>query len=132
MAIGILIEKIIHQKPLVPVDSIENYLTKVELHQRGDFLALASDPTSNEDPRMAAFVWMDRERRYFIATAGSLAEGKPYSLYRWRQVNQQPNAPPDKVTLSIQQPQIAETYYSTCAAIDRHNRYRQDDLRIEK
>jgi hypothetical protein len=37
-----------------------------------------------------------------------------------------------EVTLLIQQPQIAETYYSTCAAIDRHNRYRQDDLRIEK
>ncbi len=110
----------------------KNYLTNVELHQRGDFLAHASDPTSNEEPRMAAFVWMDRERRYFIATAGSLAEGTPYSRCRWRQVNQQPNAPPEKVTLSIQQPQIAETYYSTCATIDRRNRYRQDDLRIEK
>jgi hypothetical protein len=108
------------------------YLTNVELHQRGDFLALASDPSSNEEPRMAAFVWMDRERRYVIATAGSLAEGTPYSRCRWRQVNQQPNAPPEKVTLSIQQPHIAETYYSTCAAFDRHNRYCQDDLRIEK
>jgi hypothetical protein len=104
----------------------KTYLTNVELHQRGDFLALALDP------RMAAFVWMDRERRYFIATAGSLAEGTPYSRCRWRQVNQQPNAPPEKVTLSIQQPQTAETYYSTCAAIDRNNRYCQDDLRIEK
>ena len=108
------------------------YLTNVELHPRGDFLALASDPSSNEEPRMAAFVWMDRERRYVIATAGSLAEGTPYSRCRWRQVNQQPNAPPEKVTLSIQQPHIAETYYSTCAAFDRHNRYCQDDLRIEK
>jgi hypothetical protein len=47
----------------------KNNLTNVELHQRGDFLALASDPTSNKEPRMAAFVWMDRERRYFIATS---------------------------------------------------------------
>jgi hypothetical protein len=81
---------------------------------------------------MAVFMWMDRERRYFIATAGSLAEGTACSRCPWRQVNQQPNAPPEKATLPIQQSQIAKAYYSTCAAIDRHNRYRQDDRQIEK
>jgi hypothetical protein len=110
----------------------KTYLTSVELHQRGDFLALASDPADELDPAMAAFVWMDRERRYFIATAGSLSEGTPYTRCRWRQVSQDPNAPPEKITMTIKQPQIAELYYTTCGAIDRHNRYRQDDLRIEK
>ncbi|KAI2501844.1 Transposase IS4 [Fragilaria crotonensis] len=34
--------------------------------------------------------------------------------------------------MTIKQPQIAEVYHTTCGAINRHNRYRQDDLRIEK
>jgi hypothetical protein len=43
------------------------------------------------------------------------------------------NAPPEQVTFAIQQPNmIAEIYYTTCAAIDKPNRLRQDDLRIEK
>ena len=57
----------------------KTFLTSVELNQRGDFLALALDSDNNLDPTMAAFVWMDRERRYFIATAGALSEGTPYT-----------------------------------------------------
>ena len=110
----------------------KSYLTNVELHERGDFHAVASNRTNVLDPDMAAFVWMDRERRYFISTAGTLSEGTPYTRCRWRQVNRVPNAPPEKVIMTIKQPQIAEVYYSTCGMIDRHNRYRQDDLRIEK
>lgn len=110
----------------------KTYLTSVELHQRGDFLALLSEAVDPLSPAMSAFVWMDRERRYFIATAGSLAEGTPYTRCRWRQVSQDPNAPPERITMTIKQPQIAELYYSTCGAIDRHNRFRQDDLRMEK
>jgi hypothetical protein len=83
-------------------------------------------------PELGAFVWMDRERRYFISSAGSLEDGTPYVRCRWRQVDQTPNAAPEQVMFSIMQPKIAELYYSTCAAIDKHNRLRQDDLRIEK
>ena len=36
------------------------------------------------------------------------------------------------MNLIVSQPKIAEIYYSTCSAIDKHNRLRQDDLRIEK
>jgi hypothetical protein len=32
----------------------------------------------------------------------------------------------------VPQPKLAEIYYSCCAMIDRHNRYRQDDLMLEK
>jgi hypothetical protein len=108
-------------------------LSGVELQDRGDFRALKTVvPDNTGDPEMAAFVWMDRERRYFIATAGSLAAGRAYTRARWRQIIQDRIAPPEKVNLTITQPEIAEIYYDTCGAIDRHNRCRQDDLCIEK
>ncbi|KAI2491610.1 Transposase IS4 [Fragilaria crotonensis] len=78
------------------------FLSSVELQCRGDFVALVSEPANSDDPTMASLV------------------------------NKERNADPEKVTLTIQQPEVAEIYYSTCAAIDKHNRYRQDDLRVEK
>ena len=36
------------------------------------------------------------------------------------------------VERTVPHPTIAETYYATCAAIDKHNRCRQDDLAMEK
>ena len=109
-------------------------LTTVELNQRGDCFALASDSADELDPAMATFVWMDQERRYFIATAGALSEETPHTCCQWRrqQVSQDRNARPERLTMTIKQPQIAEIYYSTCGSINKHNRYRQDDLRIEK
>jgi hypothetical protein len=74
---------------------------------------------------------MDRERRYFIASGSSLDEGAPYIRERWRQI-QQDQESPTKVVLTIPQPKAAETYYSVCAAIDKHNRDRQDNLMIER
>jgi hypothetical protein len=111
------------------------FLSSVELANRGDFMALKrAVPAIDAEltPELGAFVWMDRERRYFISSAGSLEDGTPYVRCRWRQVDQTPNAAPEQVMFSIKQPKIAELYYSTCAAIDKHNRLRQDDLRIEK
>jgi hypothetical protein len=61
---------------------------------------------------------MDRERRYFISTAGSFEWGTPYQRCCWRQVNQEPNAAPQQVMFTIPQPKIAEMYYATCGAID--------------
>jgi hypothetical protein len=107
------------------------FLTSVELPNRGDFVALRSNATENS-PELGALVWMDRERRYFISTTGSFEWGTPYQQCRWRQVNQEPNAAPQQVMFTITQPKIAEMYYATCGAIDRHNRLCQDDLRIEK
>ena len=109
----------------------KSFLTSVELQNRGDFVALRSNATENS-PELGAMVWMDRERRYFISTAGSFEWGTPYQRCRWRQVDPAPNAAPQQVMFTIPQPKIAEMYYTTCGAIDRHNRLRQDDLRIEK
>jgi len=76
---------------------------------------------------LMAVVWVDRERRYFIASASSTIPGKPYTRLRWRQGDESAA----RVTLTVPQPQVAETYYCCCSQIDRHNRCRQDDLQLE-
>ena len=74
---------------------------------------------------------MDRDRRYFISTTGSMEAGTPFVRYRWRQVDATEGAYPEMVERTVPQPTIAETYYVTCAAIDKNNRCRQDDLAME-
>jgi Transposase IS4 len=108
------------------------YLASVELNHRGDRKGLVSNAGRQAgDPSMLAFVWMDRQRRYFIATASSLEAGTPYKRWRWRQVDTVPNADPSNVELLVPQPKAAEVYYSACGMIDRHNRARQDTLGLE-
>jgi hypothetical protein len=107
------------------------YLSSLELVQRGDRHGLTT-PGPDGTPKMLAFVWMDRNRRYFIANTSSLLEGAPYSRIRWRQVDTTINADAERVELTIPQPLACETYYDTCAQIDRHNRMRQDDLMLER
>ncbi len=85
----------------------KTFLTSVESESCGDFFALERLAGDNK-PALGAFVWMDRERRYFISTTGSLEAGTPYVRFWWRQVDQTPNAAPEQVMFSIQQPQIAE------------------------
>jgi hypothetical protein len=104
-------------------------LGSIELFNRGDRRALI---TTIDDVEVLALVWLDRDRRMFVSTCKSTRHGKPYTRRRWRQVDQRPNADPEVVELTIPQPKLCETYYSTCAAIDQHNRCRQDDLQLEK
>ena len=42
-----------------------------------------------------------------------------------------PNADAERVDIVIPQLKAAEVYYNSCAAIDQHNRCRQDDLMLE-
>ncbi|KAI2492446.1 Transposase IS4 [Fragilaria crotonensis] len=111
------------------------YLSQVELNNRGDRRGMVTrGGETNSEPKMMAFVWMDRQRRYFIATCSSLAEGSPYKRQRWRQLEDasgDDHADPQLVDLVVPQPKAAEVYYETCAMIDRHNRHRQDTLGIE-
>ena len=80
-----------------------------------------------------AFVWVDRERRYFISTCSSLVDGAPYERKRIRQLLPvETQADPEKVTIEVSQPIAAEIYYGACAKIDQGNRHRQDTLMIEK
>jgi len=107
------------------------WLSEVELAVRGDRKGLV---TRAEDGKVVAmaYVWMDRERRYFITNTASLSEGKPYVRYRWRQVSQVTNADPERVELVVAQPEACEIYYATCGLIDQHNRHRQDTLQLER
>lgn len=108
------------------------WLSEVELSNRGDRKGLVARNADGGDVNLLAFVWMDRDRRYFITNTSSLGEGTPVTRERWRQVNQEPNADPERVDLVVPQPLACEIYYSTNAAIDNHNRCRQDTLMLER
>ena len=108
-----------------------SYLSNLELVQCGDYKGLVARGT-NGQPTMLSFVWMDRDRRYFIASASSLDSGIPYSQNRWHQVSLELDALPENVELTIPQPKVTEVYYRTCGVIDQHNRHRQDNLKTEK
>ena len=83
--------------------------------------------------KLLAFVWVDRERRYFISNCCSLSPGLPYTRIRWRQVDDvATNIEPERLQITIPQPKCAEEYYLSCAMVDRHNRSRQQMLDIEK
>jgi Transposase IS4 len=68
------------------------YLSQLELQVRGDRQGLITRD-SNGCPSLLAFVWMDRDRRYFIASGGSLDEGSPCIRERWRQIEQDNSSP---------------------------------------
>jgi Transposase IS4 len=106
-------------------------LSGLEMHNRGESRGLVSKNCAGK-PEFLAFVWMDREGRYFISTASSLEPGLPYSRMRGRQSDDAPDADPTLTELLVSQPAAAEVYYDTCAQIERHNRCRQDDLMLER
>ena len=108
-----------------------SYLSNLELVQHGDYKGLVARGTDGQ-PTMLLFVWMDRDCRYFIASAPSLDSGIPYSRNRWRQMSLELDALPENMELTILQPKATEVYYRTCGVIDQHNRHRQDNLKTEK
>ena len=106
-------------------------LAEKELHTRGDRYGLVTMDAYKKES-LLAFVWMYRQRHYFIASCSTLSPGAPYSRRRWRQLaDVETNELPELVELSA--PQLeAEIYYSGCGVIDRHNRCRQGDLMLEQ
>ena len=114
------------------------YLSSIEINEgRGQQVGVVLK--SNGAPTMMAYVWMDRDRRYFISTASSLQDGNDYSRIRWRQpdlpeeefggVN---NEEAERQELTVSQPKCSEIYYNTCAAIGQNNRRRLDTLKVER
>ena len=88
-------------------------------------------------------MWCDRDRRYFISKSGSLADGTVIERTRWRQYNEDDETltrvHPDlrignaaRTQVYTTQPKVTEEYNDGAAAIDRHNRGRQDNLEIER
>ena len=101
-------------------------LSTIPLEARGQHVSY-THTTADGVPDLMAVVWVDRECRYFIASTSSTLAGTPYNRLRWRQGD----VTASRVALTVPQPVVAETYYGCCAQIDRHNRCRQDDLRLE-
>ena len=57
------------------------YLSSIELDEgRGQRVGVVLK--TNGVPTMMAYVWMDRDRRYFISTASLLQDEKDYSRIR--------------------------------------------------
>jgi hypothetical protein len=102
-------------------------LSRRELAQRGDFVSLVAKDFDRK-VQMMALMWLDRDRRYFIATSSSTLDGCPYSRTRRRQLEDGPA----RVDIEVRQPEVVEAYYSACAQIDRHDRCRQADLMLER
>lgn len=109
-----------------------SHLSKVELKFKGDRAGVMAKDETSENLDLLAFVWRDRDRRYFIASRSSMAEGTPVSRDLWRQLVKDRTTPPEKVTIRIPQPQAAELYYEVCGKIDNHNRDRQATLGLER
>jgi len=97
-----------------------------EFRARGSWVLMVHTDTSGA-PDLMASMWADRNRRFFVATAGSARPGAPCEQLRWRQLD----GGAERIAVPVPQPEVAEIFYGCCARIDRHNRCRQDDLRLE-
>ena len=107
-------------------------LQRIGLYERGDRKGLVRKKSSPDDCDLLSFLWMDRDRRYFISSCSSLSEGIPYDRMRWRQVDDSPNAESERVQLTVRQTECCELYYAADGKVDSHNRKRQYDLNLEK
>ena len=108
------------------------WLSVQELEARGDRRGLVSKIGNDKASTMLAYVWVDHERRHFIANTGGLMAGSNSVRNRWRQLDPTPNADPVRAESEVPQPLATEIYYETCGKIDQHNRHWQDTLMLEK
>jgi Transposase IS4 len=110
-----------------------HYLQRVKLPGgKGEHRALLSHDDAS-GCTLLGFVWVDRERRYFISTCSSTAPGHVIKRRCWRQEDPTAtNNPPVLQEINIRQTEAGEVYYSGCSAIDEHNRHRQEHLNLEK
>ena len=100
-----------------------NFFLEIYLARRGmwkGYFALNNEKNLDK----FAFVWVDRDRRYFISNTSSLKTGMTYASDRLRQVDNSPNAYPVCVEFDINLPRVAEIYYSSNYNIDESNRTR--------
>ena len=70
------------------------YLSNIELYNQGDMRGLLTRPVDRTKTVSGDFVWMDRNRQYFIFTGGLMEKGWPYTSILWRKEDTAPNAEP--------------------------------------
>lgn len=73
-------------------------------------------------------MWIDRNRRYFVATARSRDDTEAYTRVRWTQNRHGPI----RKNIEVQLPAVCATYFWAAGADDQQNRLRQYDLDLEK
>ena len=94
------------------------YLSSLELTEgRGQREGVVMK--SLHKPWIMAYVWVDRDRRYFVSTASSLTDGSSYSRWRWRQpelsledMGLPNNQDAVRQQLTVLQPKACEIYYN--------------------
>ena len=69
---------------------------------------------------------------YFIYNTSSLKPGIPNTRYRFRHLENSPKADPVCVEFDINDPRVAERYYSRNSKIDESNRTIKDDFQLER
>jgi hypothetical protein len=107
------------------------YLHGVVAQDRGQWKGVVHQIDGHDT--LYAFMWVDRDRRYFITNTSSLQPGRPWVRQRQRQISPvESQEPPERVELTVNQPKAAEVYYDVCGKIDLHNRRRHDTLNMEK
>ena len=110
----------------------KKYLENQVLPQRGDRVVLCSLDPETKETKYVAITWLDRNRRFFIATRCGLGEGTEISRRRYRQVSDDPEADPEQVLVNVKQPAAVEAYYDGAGAVDQRNRLRAAELRVDK
>ena len=99
-------------------------LQRVILPRKGNFVGMT---TKADGTTIASYVWCDRKRRYFVASAGSLADGEPWTRIRRRETGDgSGNRQTNDVFISIPMPVATEMYYSAANKIDMHNKVRAE------
>ena len=106
-------------------------LSEIEITRSGMWKGYFSLDKENK-LEIFAFIWVDRERRYFICNTSSLKPGMIYARNRLIQVYDIPNEDPVCVEFEINQPRVAERYVSVNLRIDSSNHTRQDDFQLER
>jgi hypothetical protein len=77
------------------------------------------------------YVWLDRDRKYFITTTSSLSMCDHVVCDRLHQLVKDKETPPERIEVTLTQPSATKLYYECAAKIDQHNRDRQATLGIE-
>jgi len=108
------------------------FLGNTTLPRQGSRAVLASIDQETGKTELVAISWVDRNQRFFVMTTCGIGEGEDVFLKCLRQLDKSGRAPPDKVIMEVPQPKEIATYYKGAGTIDRHNRIRADELRMDR
>ena len=108
-----------------------DFFSDIELAHRGLWKG-CFDLDNEKKLDKFAFVWVDKDQKYFISNTSSLEPGMPYGCYRLRHVDYIPNEYPVCGEFEINQPRVDEIYYSRNLNIDGSNRTREYYFQLER